>query len=57
MEIDPSRLKRKPSEKKQESKTLDELYKLGVARGYKHARKWAQHVFQMQQAKRIGIKK
>lgn len=57
VEIDPSRLKRKPSEKKQESKTLDELYKLGVARGYKHARKWAQHVFQMQQAKRIGIKK
>lgn len=35
------------------AETLEELYELGVKRGYKHARRWAQHIFNARQAKKL----
>ena len=51
-EIDPNVIRMKRKREQASSQTLEDLYQLGVQRGYKNARRWAQHVFQSRQAKR-----
>lgn len=51
-EIDPLAARRQRKTEQALSQTEEDLYRLGVARGYKHARRWAHHVFQSRQAKR-----
>lgn len=52
-EIDPLAARRQRKIEQASSQTEEDLYRLGVARGYKHARRWAHHVFQSRQAKRF----
>lgn len=54
-EIDPQALRRKKVIEQARAQSEDELYQIGVARGYKHPRRWAKHVFQSRQAKRIKL--
>jgi superfamily II DNA or RNA helicase len=46
VEVDPSQMRRDRMREQGSAKSLDELIKLGVARGYKNPRGWALHVFQ-----------
>lgn len=45
-EIDPAVLRRQRMTEQGSARSLEELIKLGVARGYKNPRAWALHVFQ-----------
>lgn len=48
-EIDPAVLRRQRAKEQSEAKSLQDLIALGVARGYKNPRAWAQHVFNARQ--------
>lgn len=50
-EIDPKLIRKNRMREQGQAETLEDLYEIGVKRGYKHARRWAQHVYQSRQAK------
>ena len=52
-EIQKDQLKREKKRAQGQAQTIEDLYKIGVSRGYKHPRRWAKHVFQGRQAKKI----
>nr|DAQ54380.1 MAG TPA: Type I site specific restriction modification protein [Caudoviricetes sp.] len=45
-EVDPSLLRRQKYREQASAKSLDDLIRLGAARGYRNPRAWALHVFQ-----------
>lgn len=51
-EVDVKLLRRKKLMAQAQAESLEELYELGVERGYKHARRWAQHIYQSRQRKK-----
>jgi DNA repair protein RadD len=53
-EVDVSSLQKRHSRYEQgRSQTLDDLYRLGLSRGYKNPRAWAYYVFKGRQAKKL----
>lgn len=44
-EVDPALLRRQRAKEQSSARTLDDLIKIGVARGYSHPARWAQYVF------------
>jgi hypothetical protein len=52
-EIDKKKMQSIRKQQQGQAQTLEDLYKLGKARGYKYPRQWAKHVFNRRQAKRL----
>lgn len=46
-------LKKKKMTEQGRAQTLEELYQLGIKRGYKNARGWAKHIFNSRQRKKV----
>lgn len=53
-EIDPAIIRRERAKEQGKAQTLEQLTAIGIQRGYKHARRWAHHIFQARQAKRLA---
>lgn len=53
-EIDTAAIRSQRAKEQGRAQTLEELTAIGIHRGYKHARRWAHHVFQSRQAKRLA---
>lgn len=52
-EIDKKTFQMKKKREQGKAQTLEELYAVGVSRGYKRPRSWAQHIFNARQAKKL----
>ncbi len=50
-EIDPKLIRKNRMREQGQAESLEDLYHIGVKRGYKHPRRWAKHVFNSRQAK------
>lgn len=53
-EIDKEALRRQRAKEQGVAESLEDLYRIGVQRKYKFPRRWAQHVFQARQARKLG---
>jgi DNA repair protein RadD len=53
VEIDPASLKRKKMAEQAKAQTLQDLYEIGKARGYKRPWGWAKHIINSRQLKKI----
>lgn len=53
-EVERETIRRNERVKQGMAESLEDLYRLGVSRGYKHARRWAFYVFKSRQQKRLG---
>lgn len=53
-EVDLELLRQKRAREQGHAETLEELTAIGIQRGYRFPRRWAHHVFQARQAKKLG---
>lgn len=53
-EVDIQILRQKRAREQGGAESLEDLYRIGVERKYKFPRRWAQHVFQARQARKLG---
>lgn len=53
-EVDPDAIRLRRNLEQRSAESLEDLYRLGVERKYRFPRRWAQHVFQSRQARKIG---
>jgi len=53
-EVDIELLRQKRASEQGHAETVEELTQIGIARGYRFPRRWAHHVFQARQAKKLG---
>ena len=54
IEIDPAIARRKRLGEQSQAKTYEELVELGISRGYKSPKKWAEHLVQARRMKNAG---
>lgn len=54
VEIDPALLRREKAREQGQAQTIDDLARIGIARGYKKPWQWAAYVFKARQAKRLA---
>jgi hypothetical protein len=52
-EVDPAQMQRMRKREQATAETEEDLYQIGVARGYKKPRAWAKHIFQARQRKKL----
>lgn len=52
-ELDAKALRRKRFAEQSRAQTEDDLYRLGIEKGYKHPRRWAKYIIQARQAKKL----
>lgn len=53
-EVDKEAIRRQRLKEQGGAESLEDLYRIGVQRKYRHARAWAHHVFQARQARKLG---
>lgn len=53
VEVDAAMIQQKRRKEQGQAESLEELYQIGLKRGYKHARAWAKHVFNARQRKKV----
>lgn len=52
-EVNATAMKAKRKNETWQAKSLEELYQLGLKRGYKHPRQWAKHMFNARQQRKL----